>query len=51
MRDVVTHSLDVDRARLNFQLREDSPAYKMGFQRIPIEKIGLYSDEYRTLVK
>ncbi len=41
----------VDRARLNFQLREDSPAYKMGFQRIPIEKIGLYSDEYRTLVK
>ncbi len=24
----------------NFQLRDDSPAYKLGFKRIPIEKIG-----------
>lgn len=31
----------------NFQLRADSPAYGLGFQRIPIEKIGLYADEYR----
>lgn len=30
----------VDRAKENFQLRDDSPAYKMGFQRIPLEKIG-----------
>jgi hypothetical protein len=28
----------------NFQLRDDSPAYKLGFKRIPIEKIGLYKD-------
>ena len=33
----------VDRAKANFQLRDDSPAYKMGFKRIPIEKIGLMS--------
>jgi len=33
--------------KLNFQLKEDSPAYKLGFQRIPMEKIGLYRDEYR----
>jgi len=26
----------------NFQLRDDSPAYKLGFKRIPIEKIGLF---------
>jgi hypothetical protein len=32
----------------NLQLRKDSPAYKMGFKRIPIEKIGLMKDEYRT---
>ena len=25
----------------NFQLREDSPAYKLGFKRIPMEKIGI----------
>ncbi|MFB3041491.1 MAG: right-handed parallel beta-helix repeat-containing protein [Candidatus Poribacteria bacterium] len=32
----------------NFQLRDDSPAYKVGFKRIPIEKIGLYKDENRA---
>jgi len=35
----------VDAARLNFQLRDDSPAYKIGFQRIPVEEIGLLRDE------
>jgi hypothetical protein len=29
------------------RLRKDSPAYKMGFQPIPVEKIGLYRDAYR----
>ena len=38
--------MDVDNE--NFQLREDSPAYKLGFKRIPIEEIGLYKDQYRT---
>jgi Right handed beta helix region len=32
----------------NFQLKPGSPAFKLGFQRIPIEKIGLVGDEYRT---
>jgi len=32
----------------NFQLRDDSPAYKQGYKRIPIEKIGLYRDELRA---
>jgi parallel beta-helix repeat protein len=31
----------VDAAAENFQLREDSPVWKLGFQRIPTEKIGL----------
>ena len=38
----------VDRTHGNFQLREDSPAWKLGFQRIPIEKIGLYPSEDRA---
>lgn len=38
----------VDAAAGNFQLREDSPAWKLGFQRIPFEKIGLYQDDRRA---
>ncbi len=38
----------VDPENMNFQLTEDSPVYKIGFKRIPIEKIGLYKDEYRS---
>jgi len=40
--------LFVDAAHQNFQLQDDSPAYKVGFKRIPIEKIGLYQDELRA---
>ena len=38
----------VDAAEGNFQLRDDSPAYRIGFKRIPVEKIGLYDDERRA---
>ena len=40
--------LFVDAARMDFQLREDSPAFALGFKRIPIEKIGPYKDELRA---
>lgn len=30
------------RAAMNFQLKNDSTAYQMGFKRIPMERIGLY---------
>lgn len=38
----------VDAAKQNFQLRQDSPAYKLGFRRIPTEKIGLFKDDTRA---
>jgi hypothetical protein len=38
----------VDAKGANFQLRGDSPAWKLGFQRIPTEKIGLYASEDRA---
>ena len=38
----------VDAAHQDFQLREDSPAWKLGFERIPIEKIGLYASDDRA---
>jgi len=38
----------VDEAARNFQLKEESPAYRIGFQKIPMEKIGLYEDDLRA---
>lgn len=32
----------------DFALAPDSPAGRIGFERIPFERIGLYADEYRT---
>ena len=32
----------------DFALRRDSPAWKLGFQPIPLDRIGLYQDELRT---
>lgn len=32
----------------NFQLKDASPAYKLGFERIPMEKIGLYESPQRA---
>jgi hypothetical protein len=32
----------------DFALRRDSPAWRLGFQKIPAEKIGLYRDELRA---
>lgn len=32
----------------NFQLAEDSPAWKLGFKAIPADKIGLYDDPRRA---
>ena len=38
----------VDIAKGDFRLRKDSPAFKLGFKPIPIEKIGLYRDSKRA---
>ncbi|MFC1724302.1 right-handed parallel beta-helix repeat-containing protein [candidate division KSB1 bacterium] len=32
----------------DYRLKKDSPALNLGFQQIPVEKIGLYIDKYRT---
>jgi hypothetical protein len=32
----------------DFVLTPDSPAWKLGFQRIPVERIGLRNDEFRA---
>jgi hypothetical protein len=46
LRDVDPHF--VDAAHGNFQLRDDSPAFKLGFKRIPISRIGLYQSGDRA---
>ena len=47
-RSVVADPLFVDRDRDDFRLRPESPALALGFQPIPIEKIGPYPDELRA---
>jgi parallel beta-helix repeat protein len=39
-----------DTGKKNFVLSDDSPAWKAGFQRIPIEQIGLIQDVFRPKV-
>ncbi|HPX39039.1 MAG: hypothetical protein GXX88_11525 [Candidatus Hydrogenedentes bacterium] len=38
----------VDAANRDFRLKDDSPAFALGFQPIPIEKIGLYESPDRA---
>jgi hypothetical protein len=38
----------VDATQQNFQLRDDSQAWQIGFDRIPFEQIGVYQDECRA---
>ena len=40
--------LFVDAARLNFQLKDGSPAFALGFQRLPLQQMGLYQDDRRA---
>lgn len=37
-----------DQKHRNFELKENSPVFKSGFQRIPLEKIGPYEDARRA---
>ena len=40
--------LFVDAGKDNYRLQKDSPALKLGFKPIPVEKIGPYADELRA---
>jgi hypothetical protein len=40
--------LFVDAAHQDFRLQENSPALKLGFQPLPLAKMGLYRDEFRA---
>jgi hypothetical protein len=40
------HFLDAE--HFDFRLKADSPAFKLGFKPIPVEKIGVYQDERRA---
>jgi hypothetical protein len=48
LHSVVADPRFVDVAKDDYRLRGDSPALKMGFKPIPVEKIGPYKDELRA---
>ena len=45
---VAADPLFVDPANDDYRLRSDSPALKLGFKQLPVEKMGLYHDEMRA---
>jgi len=47
-KSVVGDPLFVDRDNDDYRLQPESPALKLGFKPIPIEKIGPYADELRA---
>lgn len=48
IRDNITEgNAGVEVTSKGVRLRKDSPAFQLGFQPIPVEKIGLYRDAYR----
>ena len=40
--------VELDKAKDDFRLKPDSPALKLGFQPIPVDKIGPYQDDLRA---
>ncbi len=40
----------VDAAAGDYRLADDSPAWKIGFRRIPLERMGLLADPWRTAI-
>ena len=45
---LVADPLFVDPAKGDYRLRPDSPAFKLGFKRIPVERIGPHADPLRA---
>jgi hypothetical protein len=45
--NIIDGDAGVEVTAKGIRLRTDSPAFKLGFQPIPVEKIGLYRDAYR----
>ena len=45
---IVADPLFIDPSKDDYRLKSDSPAFKLGFQLIPVERIGPYKNEYRA---
>jgi len=48
LHSLVADPLFVNPEKNDYRLHDDSPAFKIGFEAIPVEKIGPYKDELRA---
>ena len=48
VKSVVADPMFVDRDKDDYRLRPESPALKLGFRSIPLDKIGPYADDLRA---
>ena len=46
--DVAPQVLFMNAEKGDYRLKPNSPAVKIGFKPIPLERIGLYRDEWRA---
>ena len=47
-KSVIADPLFIDIENDNFRLKDNSPAFEMGFQALPLEKMGPYKSELRA---
>lgn len=47
-KSIVADPLFVDAENGDHRLKSESPAFRLGFEKIPVDEIGLYKDELRA---
>ena len=47
-KSIVADPLFIDSENRDYRLKSESPAFRLGFEKIPVDEIGPYKDELRA---